>query len=40
MYLNIFDMFQGAKAQQLLFCRSNILNPYNETSNNGYDIIN
>jgi hypothetical protein len=32
MYLNIFDMFQGAKAQ--FFLRSNVPNPYNETCNN------
>jgi hypothetical protein len=38
MYLNIFYVFQGAKAQ--FFCRSNVPNPYNETSNNGYDTIN
>jgi hypothetical protein len=28
-------VFQGAKAQELIFRRNNFPKPYNETSNNG-----
>jgi hypothetical protein len=32
MYLNIFDVFQGARTSLV---RSNVPKPYNKTSNNG-----
>jgi hypothetical protein len=35
MYLNIFDVFQGAKVQELLFAAVTFPKPYNEISNNG-----
>jgi hypothetical protein len=34
MYLNIFDVFQGAKAREL-FAAVTFPKPYNETINNG-----